>query len=273
MAGTGSTATLIAALWDHGDAAGSEARFVAALRSRDLDEDGHVEVTTQVARAMVLQERSEEALALLRDVGDGIDERGLRARIRWQLESGRALASAMHGNDPAGALIHYETAWRLADQDQGADDLAVDAAHMASIVNLDPSGKARWLALALERASASSEPHAQRWRASLLNNLGMLQHQGGDDAAALASFREALACRFADGAAAGDIFVAEWMVAWALRLTGEHEAALAILWRLEAAARERNDPDPYVFEELGQHLLEQGRDDEAAVWLGRAGRT
>ena len=47
----------------------------------------------------------------------------------------------------------------------------------------------------LDLAEASDDERAQRWRASLLNNLGWARHDGGDYEAALALFERALAAR------------------------------------------------------------------------------
>ena len=52
-----------------------------------------------------------------------------------------------------------------------------------------------WNERALELAEASEDERAQRWRASLLNNLGWARHDGGDYEAALSLFERALAER------------------------------------------------------------------------------
>ena len=76
--------TRIDSLWDFGDPAESERQFTDAAKSeRGLD--GEI-LTTQVARAVGLQGRFDDARALLDELPDDEDE---ELRVRILLERGR----------------------------------------------------------------------------------------------------------------------------------------------------------------------------------------
>jgi tetratricopeptide (TPR) repeat protein len=97
----------------------------------------------------------------------------------------------------------------------------------------------------------------------------MTHHDAGRYPEALASFETALAARERIGDP-GRTRVARWMVAWTLRSLGRHDEALAILRRLEAENEAAGTPDGYVFEELAENLLVQGRGDAARPYFARA---
>ena len=58
-----------------------------------------------------------------------------------------------------------------------------------------PDGAREWNERAMELARSSSDPDAQRWIASLANNMGWARHDAGDYVEALELFRIALAER------------------------------------------------------------------------------
>jgi tetratricopeptide (TPR) repeat protein len=95
----------------------------------------------------------------------------------------------------------------------------------------------------------------------------MTLHDQGRYEDALASFRTALAARERIGQA-DRVSEARWMIAWALRFLKRHDEAITILHRLEADSTQ--EPDGYVFEELGENLLALGRPVEAAPHFARA---
>ena len=124
----------------------------------------------------------------------------------------------------------------------------MDALHMVAIVAPAVEQlEANHAALAV--AKAADDPRAQKWQASLLNNIGMTHADAGDWGAALAAFEEALDARQSTGTP-GDVRVAWWMVAWALRNLGSAEQALEIQLRLKAELEEVGEEDPYVDEEI-----------------------
>lgn len=228
--------------WDFDDATGSEQRFrAAAAESAPPEQDTWL---TQVARALGLQGRYDEAHALL----DGLDEKDPEVVTRTALERGRLVRSA---GDEAGARRHFDEAAASA-REAGLDDLLVDALHMLALV-AEPEDRVEATLAALETARSSSDLQARDWDASLLNNLGMVHADAGRHAAALAAFEQALeACE-----RIGDLHrirLARWMVAWSLRNLGHRDEALALQRALRADLAAAGEVDPYVDEEIA--LLE-----------------
>jgi tetratricopeptide (TPR) repeat protein len=234
-------------LWDFDDPSGSEARFRAAADATDGAE--RAVLLTQVARALGLQGRYDDAHALLDRVaaGDGGSADG-EVAVRVQLERGRVHRSA---GSPIAARPFFDEAAALA-REAGLAELEIDALHMAALV-AEPTEEVAITEHALTLALAASDPRARDWDASLLNNLGMAHAGAGDHEAALAAFEAAVeACdRIGDPAR---IRVAWWMVAWSLRHLGQRDRALAIQRRLKAELTALGEEDPYIDEELA--LLE-----------------
>ena len=224
-------------LWNFDDPAGSEQRLRAA--QVEAPETEAAVLQTQVARALGLQGRYAEALAVL----DGIECTDPEVTVRSLLERGRVYRSR---GDVAAAAPLFEAA--VAAADQGLEGLAIDAMHMVALT-LKGDVQIAYTRGILDRARASRDPSARRWLASLLNNLGTAYSDQGEWQLALQTFEEALAER-RTGSDLEATFAARWMVAWALRHLGRtaeaRDAQLALQADLVAAGRE----DPYVHEEL-----------------------
>jgi len=226
--------------WDFEDPTGSESRLRTLLT--DADGERALVLRTQVARALGLQGRYEEAAAVL-DAVDGAGP-GPEARVRERLERGRLLRSA---NDPDRAAPLFAEAAALADP--LLPGLRIDALHMAALVAASPEEQVERTESALAEARASDDPAARRWVPSLLNNLGMARHDAGDLPAALAAFEEALAVR-RERDEPRETQIATWMVGWALRLLGRVDEALAVQTALKAELDAAGTTDPYVDEEI-----------------------
>ena len=228
----------LAALWDFDDPAGSESRFRAAADAAE-GEDRAV-LMTQVARALGLQERFDEGHAVLDALVAGTAE----VEVRIALERGRLLRSA--GDENAALPLFRAAAAGAAEAN--IEGLEMDALHM---IPLCLTGDEQLTATehAIERARGAKTDDGRRWLASLLNNLGMAHADAGEWQRALAAFEEALGERRAQGDA-DNVFVARWMVAWALRNLGRtdeaREAQLALRSDLAAVGKS----DRYVDEEL-----------------------
>jgi tetratricopeptide (TPR) repeat protein len=233
-------------LWDFDDPAASEQRFrEAAAAATGADR--------QVARALGLQDRFAEGhdtldlvLAEPHTVAEPDEAPSVDAEVstRVALERGRLFRSA---GRPEEARPCFESAVAQARR-AGKDALLVDALHMVALV-VPADEQTALLDEALEVARASSDPAARRWEASLLNNLGMTHADAGEWHTALAVFEQALAARRVTGKA-GDVRIARWMVAWALRNLGRTGEALAIQRGLKAELLAAGEADPYVDEEL-----------------------
>ena len=233
---------MIDELWDFEDPAGSEGRFRAA--AADAGPAESAVLLTQVARALGLQEKYAEA----HDVLDGLNGVTGQAAVRVALERGRLHRSAGDARDQAYAF--FTEAARLASQ-EGEEGLHVDALHMLALLAETADAQITANQAALEVARASTDEDARRWQPSLLNNLGcaLVDADRLDDA--LATFEDALELRRAQGKPR-ETQIAEWMVAWTLRLLGRRDEARARQLALKAELDAAGIDDPYVDEELAR---------------------
>ena len=223
-----------------------------------------------MARAVGLQRRFDEARALLDEAVLLLPEAGAVAVIRYQLESGRVHNSA---GETAKAREFFQQAWEMAravaEDGCAADAAAVDAAHMLAIAAETRQETLRWNERALELAEASDDERAQRWRASLLNNLGWARHDGGYYEAALDLFERALAERQKRGPNQ-ETRIARWCVARCLRSLGRLEEALAQQRELLAEEEAFGETAGFTWEEIGECLLALGREVEARPHFAQA---
>lgn len=251
------------AMWNFGDPAGSEQRFLQ-LAATLTEASERAEALTQVARAQGLQRRFDEARATLSKAESLIGNARGRARIRCLLERGRVENSS--GRVDA-AVPYFEQAWALATAET-EDDLAVDAAHMLGIVMPDEAG-ATWNARALALAESSSNPAARRWTASLRNNMGWRLHDRGRFDEALVMFEQARTDRQKMDDRAG-LLVARWAVARCLRSLGRVSDALAEQFDLLRTHEQAGSADGFVHEEIGECLIALGRLPDARPHFQRA---
>jgi tetratricopeptide (TPR) repeat protein len=257
------------ALWNYGDPAGTAERFAALLAEHGASAGlaWQAQLTSQLARthglradfagAHALLDQAEALLAQARAAGAAPPALEL-ARVRIELERGRCHNSS--GN-PAAAVPCFSAALELARRG-GLDNLAVDAAHMLAIAEPGEAGLA-WNARAVEMAEGSTDPQARRWLGALLGNQGWGLHELGRYAEALVWFERNLAWQQAEGRQRGGE-IARWYIGRCLRSLGRTTEALAqqqaLATELAEAGREA---DCYVSEELGECLLELGREREA----------
>src|SRR5664279_1132998 len=263
---------LLDELWDFDDAAASERRFQSLLGSGDLLPTARGEVQTQLARALGLQGRYDDALAVLDSIeqaepappgapGDAASGSPSTPSattsapvvgVRVALERGRILNSS---GKPADSVELFAQALEAA-RTAGEDFLAVDAAHMLAIA--DRARAEHWTNEALRQVSTSTDPRTRRWAGSLHNNAGWARHDAGDFAAALAEF-EAAQYAYDMHGTAEQVRIARWAVARALRSLARFDEAIGIQLQLA----EQGPADGYVPEELAELCLASGRPDEA----------
>ena len=256
------------ALWNFERPAESEVRLraEAARQAQPLSREA-MEATTQIARALGLQRRFEEADRMLDTVQATLATQPARVRVRYLLERGRRDNSS--GN-ARGAFGWFEQALAASDGDTlpGAEFYRVDALHMLAIA-APPAQQLDWNQKALAAAHAAADPRARGWRGSLLHNLGWTMHERGDYAAALAYWQQALAVR----EAAHDVTrtrIARWTVARGLRSLGRLDEAEAMQRALADELQAANAPDGYVFEELAEIALARGDRLAARPWAAKA---
>jgi tetratricopeptide (TPR) repeat protein len=255
----------IRTLWDFGDPAASERRFLELVpQAEAAGAPGYAaEALTQAARAQGLQRRFEEAHATLDRAEALLDAGADRARVRLLLERGRALNSSKRAEE---SLPFFEAAWELA-QRIGEDGLAVDAAHMLGIA-ADPDAALDWNARAIAYAEQSAQPAAKAWLGALYNNTGWTHFDRREYAAAVSLLERAEAWYLERGGPE-QIRIAKYSVGKTLRMLGRVAEALAIQEALQAGLEEGQE-DGYVSEELGECLLALGRAPEARPHLQRA---
>jgi tetratricopeptide (TPR) repeat protein len=256
------------ALWNFDRPAESEARFraEAARQAQPLSREA-LEAMTQVARALGLQRRFDEADRVLDTVQAALAKLPARVRVRYLLERGRRDNSS--GNARA-AFAWFEQALAASNDDTmpDAEFYRIDTLHMLAIAAA-PARRLDWNVKALAAADAAKDPRARGWRGSLLHNLGWTMHERGDYAAALAYWQQALEAR----EAAHDVArtrIARWTVARGLRSLGRLDEAEAMQRALADELQAAGAPDGYVFEELAEIALARGDRVAAQPWAAKA---
>jgi hypothetical protein len=170
-------------LWVFDEPVASEARFRVELESGGpWDETERQELTTQLARAIGLQGKFDEAASLLLAIPD---DAASVVGVRVLLESGRIMVDSGHPDVAVQLFRKAAEASALV----GAEFLRIDALHMLAIV--DSPRTEDWTEQAVELAEASSKDRTRRWLVTLHSNLGWSRIEGGDAEAALTEFVEA----------------------------------------------------------------------------------
>lgn len=231
-------------LWDFADPATSEGRFRAVADDESRTAHERAVMTTQVARAVGIQRRDDDALALLDEIEsaertDETPEEAAELRARIALERGRIAATAERFDD---AVPLFTKAVREAAV-AGSTFLVLDALHMLALN--DAGHEEEWATEGFDVLDGVRDPRLKRWGVALHNNLGWTKHDAGDAVAALHHFEKAVEAADRYGTA-GQQHVARWSVGRALRSLGRTEEALE-LQRALALAR---PDDTYVQAEI-----------------------
>jgi tetratricopeptide (TPR) repeat protein len=267
MPATTSTPTASAldlqALWNFRDPALSEQRFRDALATASSDDA--LILQTQIARTHTLRREFDKARELLATVQPALASASAEARVRHALEWGRCFASGTHRKEELTdeASAQARQAWQRAlalARSAALDALAIDAIHMFAFIDTAPARQQHWAEQALAVVLASKQPAAQRWEASVRNNLGYALQLQGRHADAGAQYSQALALRRQAGNAHNTL-VAGYMVARSLRLQGRDDEALPMQQQLLRDSEALGAADPYVLDEL--ELLYRARGDAA----------
>lgn len=264
----------LSAHWDFRDPAGSEQRFRDLLGERaSAAASERAQILSQLARAIGLQGRWEEAHLVLDRAQQLLSEETPTARARVLLERGRAHNGLPGGSDPEArdrarrARPFFLQSFELA-RDSGEEALALDAAHMMGIVE-PPEQALRWSLDAIALAERSSDPRAGGWLGPLYNNTGWTYHDRGEYERALELFEKSVAFRTSRGEER-ELRIARWTVCRALRSLGRCEEALPTLRVLEREWEEAGEADGYLYEELAECHHALGRKSEARAYFARA---
>jgi tetratricopeptide (TPR) repeat protein len=249
--------------WEYADPAGSEARFRDALST--AQGDYRLELLTQIARALGLQRRYDEAHQVLDDVESQLPSAGARPRIRYLLERGRVFNSSGEREKARGFFVE---AWEQAQASQ-QEGLAVDAAHMVAIT-FSGSGEAiQWNQRGLVIARESQDQKSRALIPAMLNNSAWDLFDMGRFEEALPLFEEARS-EWLLREKPDQIRIAKWSVARCLRSLGRFDEALSIQRELESEHLAAGSADGYVFEEIGENLAALGKGEEARIYFGKA---
>jgi len=253
--------------WNFGDPASSEAKFrslrEAVKSEKDLNQE--LELETQIARALGLQKKFAAGHSILDGVQKRSNRKTARARIRLELERGRIFNS---DGKRAVALPHFRTAFRLALK-APAEELAIDAAHMAAIAETRPREQLAWNLKAIGLAEKSTEEKSRKWLGSLYHNVGWAYHDSGKQTEALELFLKALTLREREGEA-NNLRLANWAVARAYRSLSRFEDAYAIQKKLEQEYDGLKQQDGFVYEELAELGIALNRADESKKYFIKA---
>ena len=251
------------ALWNFADPAATEARFRDALGSATGDDA--LVLRTQVARTYSLRGRFDDANRELDAIEPALATAGVEPRVRAWLERGRTLRSA--GKPMEGKPL-FMRAYVTADAAR-LERLAADALHMLALAEPALDDRIAWNRRTIDYARRATDPRAQGWQATALNNIGSDLREAGRLDESLASFREAQAAYERIGRPQ-PLFVARWQVANVLRLLGRTDEALAMQTALERDTAAAAAPDPYVYDELALLQAARGQADAAALARRRA---
>jgi tetratricopeptide (TPR) repeat protein len=250
------------AMWDFADLPATEERFRGRL-AEPITDGQRAEVLTQLARVEGLRGDFTAGHQLLADA-EALAEPDSAGRVRVLLERGRLLRSS---GAAAEALPLFTAAFVLAGH-RGDEHLAVDAAHMAALVD----STEEWTQRAVELARQSADPEVRRWIGPLMNNLGWAHHGAGRFTEALGAFQQALAAREQFPDEAHEVEVARYAVARTLRALGRPAEAAELMGQAVAWARGAGAPDGWFHEELAEDYaaLEWWREaaDQAELALG-----
>lgn len=242
-------------LWSFENPKASEQRFrdLIAEFEPGMDDpevaDFVLQAKTQLARSLGLQRKFDEAHRVLDEVEPKTSDEQPKLRVRYLLERGRAFNSAGKRQEAQSLFMH---AWGLGSSVIGIDGLAVDAAHMLGIVEPGDKGL-EWNERALELAMKSSDPKAQKWQASLYNNIGWTYFEREEYGLALDYFWKAVPLRKEEGNPAR-LRMAKYAVAKAMRMLGDFQTALQMVRDLAL----EDETDGYVQEEIGENMLALG---------------
>jgi tetratricopeptide (TPR) repeat protein len=251
-------------LWDYSDPRQTETKFREILLQIPENNSAYLELLTQIARSQGLQQKFDRAHQTLDQVERRLGNYASRAKVRYHLERGRVFNSTGH---PDEARPFFEQALDMAKK-LSEDFYAVDALHMLAIV-APPASSLDLNLQAIQLAESSEQEKARTWLGSLYNNTGWSYHDMGDYESALKIFQKAEAVRKSKGRVP-ELRIATWCVARTLRSLHRVEEALSKQMKLRDEYEAAGESDGYVFEEIGECLLELKRTDEAHPYFAKA---
>ena len=267
-------------LWDYGDPAATAVTFHNILpQAKEAGDAGYIiELLTQIARTESLQGNFDSAHTLL-DEAEGMMMPDFQIpQIRIWLERGRTFNSV---GERETAVSLFKQSYELGRASgEAADFYTIDAAHMLGIAMPTNDEQLKWNLLGLKLAGETACPRedggavtrAQKWRGSLLNNIGWTYHDRENYQQALTIFEEAHVWYKENAQDKPErIRTAKWCVARTYRSLKQYNDALTLQRELAAEHERLNEPpDGFVSEEIGECLLMLKRADEARPHFSQA---
>ncbi|NQV50497.1 MAG: hypothetical protein HQ507_08365 [Candidatus Marinimicrobia bacterium] len=254
-------------LWNYNDPAATEIKFRDYLADSNagLTQSDKLELRSQIARTLGLQQKYDEAHLVLDNVEAELNADFQIATLRYLLERGRVFNSA---GKQIESIPFFLKAWELG-QEFGADFFAVDAAHMLGIAEASPEQLA-WNEKAMELAENSEDSRAKGWLGSLYNNIGWTQHDLGNYEKALVLFEKGLAWQESNSKVR-ETQIAKWTVARTQRSLGNIDLSLKLQLELEQEILESGSAeDGYVSEEIAECLSLKGQHKAATPHFFKA---
>ena len=234
--------------WNFDDPAVSEFVFRDLLENTS-DVDDRIVVQTQIARALGLQGKFDEAHALLGSLAPV----GALDRAWLEIELGRVFNSQT--GDARLSVPHFEAAtsitkdWPDDENLYLAEHVYIDSLHMMGVIVQMPQSAAVFNYEAIEAALECKTDSGRRWLPSLYNNLGWEEIGADNYEAALAAFEKSLewARHFGEDRR---IFPARYAVAHTHRIAGRSALALEQFSQLQKDLLAAGRSDQYVAAEL-----------------------
>ena len=252
--------------WDYAHPQKTHDTLYALLEpSKVASSNYYGEVLSQLARTKSVQGKFGEAQRYLDKLEQICDDELTTSFIRYNLERGRSYNS---NNEKLLAsryfVIAFTIAWKLKE-----DFYKIDAAHMLGISE-PPEKQLSWNLLALSLAESSAQKRAKKWLGSLYNNIGWTYHDQGNFQEALKIFSKAYEWREAQKDVKGSL-IAKWTIGRCYRSLGKIKDALAMQKSLlNDYDSFKIDSDGYVHEEIGECLVLQKKNKEAAQYFATA---
>ena len=241
-------------LWNYWKPEESEKLFKALLlnEKRLEDKNYHLQLLTQIARTQSLQRKFTEAHHILDTVEMKMDETLPVVCIRYHLERGRTYNS---DQEQEKATPFFKSALSIS-LENNEENYAVDAAHMLGIV-FKKEASLEWNLYAMKLAEEASDERAKKWLGALYNNIGWTYCDMKAYEQAKEIFHKSLDFYLTNGSAIQQR-IAKWSIAKVDRYLGNIDLAKKMQHELEIEAKD--EPDGYIFEELGElYLLENNK--------------
>lgn len=259
-------------LWDFNDPAATAVTFHKLLpQAKASGNIGYlIELLTQIARTEGLQGNFDKAHAILDEAEAMLTPILPIPQIRYWLERGRTHNSS---GEKETAVTLFKQAYELGQQvGEPADFYTIDAAHMLGIAMPTSDEQLEWNLIALKLIEETAVTRAQKWRGSLLNNIGWTYHAKDDFIKALDMFEQALVWHEQHMQDKPDrIRIAKWCVARAYRSLERYDEALKMQEALADEHKQLNNPpDGFVVEEIGECLLALGQTEAAQPYFAQA---